>query len=504
MAHAVKENVTSKEQRYLSRVLELADKLSEVSGDACYPIAEEINGVLNQATKKALQAWADQALRCPVVIFPSADNNTGSFDFVFTFCILYIRVFCVHDTSFMWFYNDLASNGPRMYAIDYSNYYFSLPKTLFPPNSTYENLVSKYGGKNTSGTFPKPIVLAYYDKAYDGGPCVTAGRHTWNSSYVEIRPDTLIGKGGNDGVGLSDKELSTFKVIRTVSHFECYAFFDCINAYDDVTISFGPCHWTAQSCMGEETNATGGRELPAFLAYMKFVYPDNYQAFFGNFGLFTKSEWPIALSGGVNTYNDKFMMQTEGANQYLYGNGGRLKENKYLKSWHWFYRFIMATRISTYLHRAMWHFTRIRIGDILEHACEYTDGKDTKTKKVSQYATSEKAVAMLLRYHIRFPGNLFTVLKEIMKDLISKYPDPGNDKIEKAREDEMISKILEKSQLRNNESFREQMKALNSWKDVPQITFKDREYYKLELSNKTLSSEPNSFKFDDLPVSDKL
>jgi hypothetical protein len=80
MAHAVKENVTSKEQRYLSRVLELADKLSEVSGDACYPIAEEINGVLNQATKKALQAWADQALRCPVVIFPSADNNTGSFD----------------------------------------------------------------------------------------------------------------------------------------------------------------------------------------------------------------------------------------------------------------------------------------------------------------------------------------------------------------------------------------------------------------------------------------
>jgi hypothetical protein len=80
LAHAVKENIASKEQRYLSRILELADKLPEVSGDARYPVAEEINGVLNQATKKALQAWADEALRCPVVVFPSVENNTGSFD----------------------------------------------------------------------------------------------------------------------------------------------------------------------------------------------------------------------------------------------------------------------------------------------------------------------------------------------------------------------------------------------------------------------------------------
>jgi hypothetical protein len=85
MAHAIKENVTSKEQRYLSRVLELVDQLPEVSGNTLYPVAEEINGVLNQATKKVLQAWADEALRCPVVILPSKDYNNehinaGSFD----------------------------------------------------------------------------------------------------------------------------------------------------------------------------------------------------------------------------------------------------------------------------------------------------------------------------------------------------------------------------------------------------------------------------------------
>jgi hypothetical protein len=78
LAHAVKENVASKEQRYLSRVLELADKPLEVSGDARYPVTEELNGVLNQATKKALQAWADGALRCPVVVLPSDENNIDS------------------------------------------------------------------------------------------------------------------------------------------------------------------------------------------------------------------------------------------------------------------------------------------------------------------------------------------------------------------------------------------------------------------------------------------
>lgn len=493
LGYAAKEDVDSTEKRYMPRLFKLSQSPPKLTGDARYPDDGRISGALNEKTRAALQAWADGVLRCPVIVYATTDTRDGSnLDKI------------VKEN--LWLHNDLASNNPRMYAIDYSNYYFNLPLDLFPPQNSYNGLVSRYGGKVTfsGNTFPKPIVLGYYDKAYDGGPCVVAGRHTWDQSYVEIRPDTLIGKGGNNGIGLSDKELSTFKVIRTVSHFECYAFFDCINAYDDVTISFGPCHWTAHSCMGGEADATGARELPAFLAYVKYIYPENYKAFFGVFGLGTKSKWPIKISGGVNTYNDKFMMQTEDGEQNLYGNSDRLNENKYLKSWHWFYRFIMATRISTYLHRAMWHFTRIRIGDILNHEFEFTigQGKETKTKKikVGQYATSEKAVVMLLRYHIRYPGNLFTVLKEIMKDLISKFPNPENDKIEKAREDEMISKILEKSQLRDNESFRKQMRDLNSWVDVPQLGFPKREYYELNLIDKTLSSEPGSFKFDDLPV----
>jgi peptidoglycan hydrolase-like protein with peptidoglycan-binding domain len=79
LAHAVRENVASKELRYLSRLLELADEPPEVSGDARYPVAAENDGVVNQATKKALQAWADEALRCPVVVFPSVENSTGGF-----------------------------------------------------------------------------------------------------------------------------------------------------------------------------------------------------------------------------------------------------------------------------------------------------------------------------------------------------------------------------------------------------------------------------------------
>jgi hypothetical protein len=61
------------------------------------------------------------------------------------------------------------------------------------------------------------------------------------------------------------------KVVRTAAHFECYGYFDTVNAYDNVTISFGPCHWTlARSCAGEPPE--GAREMPAFLAYMKENY----------------------------------------------------------------------------------------------------------------------------------------------------------------------------------------------------------------------------------------
>ncbi|NLD26172.1 MAG: hypothetical protein GX661_02300 [Acholeplasmataceae bacterium] len=313
-------------------------------------------------------------------------------------------------------------------------------------------------------------------------------RNCWENKDSEIRSDTLIGQGGNDGSGLTDEQLSTFKVVRTASHFECYGYFDCLNGYDNVTLSFGPCHWTFASCSG--SNAEEKWEMPAFLAYMRNEYSTDYWTFFETFGLIPGKRWNEIRIDNIARYSENIKIQTENNSINLCGvvEGG-LEENKYAKNWHSFYRFLMATRLSTDLRRAMWDFTRIRIRDILAKEFDING----KKKSVGSIVTSEKGVAMLLRWHIRFPGNLFyagknskSKLQKIIEKVIETFSDENQ-----AREDEILKKISEVDV--NNEELEANLKSIYDWDNVPQKGLKD--YYQLNLKEPELSSEKDSFKF---------
>ena len=467
-ANAAEEDLSSTERRYLPRLFALSP--TALTGNAQYPENGRISGALKGATRNVLQAWADSALRCPVIVYASTDNNSATANGSDLTRIV---------KENLWLYDDHPNHTPRMYAIDYSGYY---------------TIPAVYTGNVTSGghSFPRPIVIGEYVSNMDGGPLSIPARHSWNSEHAEVRPDTMIGTGGSNGVGLTVSQLSTFKVVRTASHFECLGYFDCFNAYDDVTISFGPCHWTLARCSGAGA-PNERREMPAFLSYMRNTYADAYWTCFGIFGLRPERGWPITMSNSTGTYNDRITIQTESGSHVLCGasdtNNYRRAENKYCKNWHVFYRFQMACRTSDDMRRAMWDFSRIRVRDILDKTFNITGA----ARRVGDYVTSEKGVAMLLRWHIFRPAHLFRTpspgnpnhLQNILTTVITAYPAANQ-----AREDAVLQELSNVGGPLTNGG----LTTIHGWNNIPQQGI--RPYYDLNLTNPTLSNIFNSFDFE--------
>ncbi|NLW46883.1 MAG: hypothetical protein GXY86_06070 [Firmicutes bacterium] len=70
--YAAKEDIASNEAEYLSRLRRgTPDHPPRLTGDARYPDNGKIDNTLNEETRKALQAWADEALRYPVMVIMS-------------------------------------------------------------------------------------------------------------------------------------------------------------------------------------------------------------------------------------------------------------------------------------------------------------------------------------------------------------------------------------------------------------------------------------------------
>lgn len=468
MDNAAREDVASLENRYLSRLV--AESPQPVVGAARYPDAGRVSGALNAATRQALQAWAEERLRCPVVIYASTDNHNP---------VANGSAFAQIVKENLWFHDDHANTAPRMYASDWSGFY-AIP--------------AGYGGTVASGggTIPRPTVVGEYTSTMFGGPVSLPPRHTWSSAHTEVAPGPMLGTGGLDGAGLTAAQLSTFKVVRTAAHFECLGFFDVLNAYDDVCISFGPCHWTLA-----RTGGTGApdeaREMPAFLAYFQSRDGGAYERTFGRFGLYPTAAWPLNMAAQSGTYSTRIEIQTETGMQTLCGASGtdayRREENTYARTWHSYYRFLMACRTSEPLRQAMWGFSRVRIRDIRDKTFTISGA----VRRVGDYATSEKAVAMLLRWHIYRPAHLFRTptpgnpnhLLNIMTAVIAAHPAANQ-----ARENAMIAEIDRVgSPLTSNA-----LAQIRAWVNVPQTG--TRAYYNLNLINPTLNGTLNSLDFE--------
>ncbi len=84
----------------------------------------------------------------------------------------------------------------------------------------------------------------------------------------------------------------------------------------------------------------------------------------------------------------------------------------YFKTWHWHYRFVMAGRCVTGYRERMSHMARMRLRDVLNVPWGAGGGQVvtapnvTRSPLISDVFTSEKCVALILRWHIRFPAQV--------------------------------------------------------------------------------------------------
>jgi hypothetical protein len=335
------------------------------------PYAGPVSGVVNAATRAAIDHWLRNKWRCPVVIeawtvtrgrrtAPAAIN--------------------------LWAHDAHPSSAPRMYARDFTNYY------TFPATRNVNDM---------------HVIGDYVTYLSWSGPRSVPPTHVWTSEG-EMLPAALVGNASPTG-----STLSTYRVVRAVSEVECIGYFDSINCYDNAFVSAGPGHWTIGIV---QTSSVDEGELCGYLAYLRHIDPVAFRQAFEFFGMRIDENWVSAAgpADGADLFSRSQRKYTGWpALQQENGTFARMArteaDGNYFKTWHWHYRFVMAGRTIQGYRERMWDMTRIRLRDILNvpwgtGVAQVGTGTSARPAKIGDVFTSERAVAMILRFHIRFPG----------------------------------------------------------------------------------------------------
>ena len=385
----------STDSRYVSSLVKYAN-----TGAGKY--SGPISGVVNQKTRDCITFWLENRLRCPVIIEAWTVKSGKRATLL---------------ASNLWKHNQLESTKPRMFARDFSSYY------TFPTGKSADEIqvIGDFASFPADSTF--------------NGPQSLPPNHTWTEA--EMLPEPLTGAANPTGA-----TLSTYRVVRSVSEVECMGQFDSVNCYDNAFVSVGPCHWTLGIVDTKSRKVSEG-EMCGFLAYLRYANEADFKLCFENFGARIDENWTVQKAGpkkGEHSGGDLYSssqrkytgwvaLKNEAGDFVRLPMDNKLgeKEGNYFKSWHWHYRFVMAGRCIAGYQAAMWGMARIRLRDILKNT-NWGDGvasviteaataaspgqaaKPAKTRPstIMDVFTSEYAVAMILRWHIRYPAHVIS------------------------------------------------------------------------------------------------
>ncbi len=348
--------------RYAERLVPVMTRANRYQGP--------VSGEVDAATRDALAHWLDKSWRCPVVV-EAWSMRSGKRHSV--------------DAGNLWRHDDLANSSPRMYALDLSGYYGELPAERLDD------------GLVVLGDFQEFLQWS--------GPRSVPPRHTWPEG--ELLPEGLLGK---PLAALTAAERSTFKVVRAVAEVECIGYFDSVNSYDNAFVSQGPCHWTL-GIVDAGGNFSDG-ELCGFLAYLRHADPQAFEKAFGFFGARPDAEWGESGAALFVPSQTKYAgwLEEQQRDGSFAGVDKSEAAGDLFKTWHWFYRFVMAGRVVGGYRRAMWDMARIRLRDL--RAAPWGTSQVAgvrpagRAPRVGDVFTSERAAAILLRWHVRFPADV--------------------------------------------------------------------------------------------------
>lgn len=440
------------------------DRLTRVENKKKY--FGPVSGVANAFTRELIKHWKDNQWRCPVII--------NAWD---TSAVPRIR------TTNIWLHDDETNLNYRMYARDLSGYY------TFPE------------GRNAD-----KIELGKYVSAGSGGPVSKAPELVWVQE-AEILPRYLLGIELDE---LSESQLSTFKVIRAVSEQESIGFFDGLNAWDTGFVSHGPFHWTI--AINKSSGVKDG-ELCAYLAFLEEMNPDAFQKAFGFFGTRITQSWSKSgISNGQQFYKSKCrkfsgwsMLQTDSASHVAIARSE--KDMNYFRSWHWFYRLVMAGRTIEGFRRNMWPMARLRIRDLLStqwpeswvNKVNLPDGT-SRHATLGDVFTSECTVALILRWHVNYPlqivdkGKPTSRMKKILEDAGIAIPAVDPTQWTMANENDLVDQILVRAH-HDHHDIHSSLEAVRDWPTWKPPNPNNRKYT-LPHTIGVLSKTRGTFNFD--------
>jgi hypothetical protein len=253
-------------------------------------------------------------------------------------------------------------------------------------------------------------VLGYRETAQKGGPQSVPPHHVWPEA--EITPLSMTGRAIGS---LTAEELSTFKVVRAFSETECEGYLDSLNCWDNVILSAGPGHWPIGEAhwSAAQPGWPEGGELGGFLAYLRRHYPEAYFRL-TDLAIQPAKMWDPSdarfFSRSQRRYHSRLQWRRPAHDSAFETVPLDPEDMSYFKSWRWVYRFQMAARTDAQYRRAMWDYARIRVRDVL--ATPWGAGLQVGTGSAARPATigdvfrSERNVAMVVRWHIRFPAHV--------------------------------------------------------------------------------------------------
>ncbi|MFC9286759.1 peptidoglycan-binding protein [Streptomyces sp. NPDC057052] len=408
--------------------------------------AGPVSGVVNAHNINSHALWKRERYRCPVVIeaFTSAGVPVAGFDNLWRHTQPGVTAHAICVSDFRDVYTVPEAYGkPQPGGVP-----AGVPRVPLGHWARYHQPYSKEDNAT-------PPVTHGVDVQFEGG-LATLPASSWRPSS-EVLPETLLpvrapATTPPDLAALvaaadaapADGRLSTYKVIRAVAEVEAFGFFDVLNCYDSAFISGGLYHWTAgptevpalsfppRTNPGVPANVkptyvaepvhddwdVDRGELWALLALLKARYPQAFQRHFAAYGVDVLNAWNSAATwaAGTRTYLSSPSRESESGQVAM---PRRVREFNQFRGWHWAYRMAMAFRLEPEFRHAMWDLARQRVADVLSLPWPDTPGVPAATgfvlanvgtgaasrrPTVGEVFTSERAVGMILRWHVNRPG----------------------------------------------------------------------------------------------------
>ena len=209
-------------------------------------------------------------------------------------------------------------------------------------------------------------------------------------------------------------------MIRAVSEVECEGFLDGINGWDNAFISLGPYHWVLGIAHNTRAGNVSGGTLPSFFAFLKEREQNGHHNAFtqaiGFFGAGVDKAWnrtgkELYLRSQRHFSRGRITLQQENGSFKAMPKTrreGGVQFGNYFRNWHWFYRFVMASRTIKGFQRDIWIFARLRIRGLLSLPMDIPHFTATRRTppRLGEVYTSERAIALLLRWHVRAPAHI--------------------------------------------------------------------------------------------------